>query len=331
MKILKVLCTVMLITLLATYGMTMLAGAAGPTLLLGDVKSSPGTFMSGDVGEITVMLTNSLKAATQGTTTTSTNTYSYGPGTSNGLTTPSHTEQTTTASSDAPDSSIVIKKVELISGSGVPVRVVSQAITDYGSLGMGDAARYTFLLQANADAKDGVYFLTLKVTTNNDAVYLNAPVRVEVDNRPVKLIFTDAPTSLSTAFKGVSLDVVNVRKNEVGLVSIIPSGSEFIFKPGSENYIGNIAAADMYTASFDVASREKTYSTNPTFKVVYKNGDNWHETAPYTLALSPASSEKVSDAGNNNGLLIVLGVAGLLLLGVIGAFFLLRSRRPKSP
>jgi hypothetical protein len=286
--------------------------------------------MSGDVGEITVTLTNSLKTATQGTSTTSTNTYSYGPGTSNGLTTPSHTEQTTTSSSDAPDSSILIKKVELVSG-GIPVRVVSPAITDYGSLGMGDAARYTFLLQANADAKDGVYFMTLKVTTNNDVIYLNAPVRVEVDNRPVKLIFSDVPTSLSTTFKGVSIDVVNERKNEVGLVSIVPSGSEFIFKPGSENYIGNIAAADMYTASFDVASKEKTYSTNPTFKVVYKNGDNWHETAPYTLTLSPASSEKVSDTGNNNGLLIVLGVAGLLLLGIIGAFFLLRSRRPKSP
>ncbi len=304
------------------------AGAASgkPSVAVGDIKVSPTALMPGDTGTVTVTLTNPAKSLA-GDTTSDSNTYNYGTGTS-GQYSIGHTQTTTTTSTNTPDGAVYLKEVALLADS--PLHVTSKQYSDIGRMGMGDSAQFVFAIGVDEGTPDGTYTMTLKVRTDDSDVYLNYPVSVQVSSASLKVVINEAPASFSSAKKSVTLDIVNLRPNGVEAVSVVPSGSDFTFKPLQEYVVGNIGPGEMYTVQFDVTAKNATYDGNPSFKVVYRNGNNWHEADPVTIYSDhTAAAAAAPAASSDNTLLYLIGiiVVAAILLG--GYFLYMRSKRAK--
>jgi hypothetical protein len=127
----------------------------------------------------------------------------------------------------------------------------------------------------------------------------------------------------------VTLDVVNNRLNDVNSVSILPSGDGYAFKPMQEYVIGNIGAGELYTAQINVASKNASNGANPQFKVVYKNGNNWHETTPATVYVDN-SDRTATASGGDSSILYVIGIIVVALLLIGGLFWFLSRKRAKQ-
>jgi LPXTG-motif cell wall-anchored protein len=85
----------------------------------------------------------------------------------------------------------------------------------------------------------------------------------------------------------------------------------------------------MYTAQITVTSNSVLNSANPQFKVLYKNGNNWHESAPATVYVDNSEMTATS-GGSNNSLLYVIGIIVVALVVIGGIFWFLRSKRAKK-
>jgi hypothetical protein len=301
------------------------ADAGKPSVSVGDVAISPAAFMPGDTGTITVTISNPPKSLA-GDTTSDSNTYNYGTGTSGSMSI-GHSQTTTTTSSNTPDGAVMLKEVTLLADS--PVHVTSKQFTDIGRLGMGDTAKFTFTVKVDDSAVDGRYQLTLKVRTDDSDIYLNYPVNLLVDSAPVKVVINDAPTAFSTAKKTVVLDIVNLRPNGVEGVGVVPTGDEFTFKPMQEYIVGSIGSGEMYTVQFDVTAKNSSYTGNPSFKVVYMNGKNWHETSPVAIYSDHSAAVAASPGVSDNSLLYLAGIIVLAALVLGGIFLYMRSKRAK--
>ena len=327
MKWLSVL--VMLAVLLMTPA---LAATAKPVLVMADYKVAPsatvsansaGPLMPGDTGTVIVTIGNTLKSPGTGTTTQQIDTQNYYTSSN----TPGRVLSTTTSSSDAASGSTVLKFVGL-QESG-PVKVVSQPYINPGCLGMGDSARFEFTISVDQGAAVGKYYLPITVKTDDDGVYLNQYVPVVVDDSGVRMVINDAPKSIGTGKSSVVIDVINYLPGGVSAVSVIPAGDSFSFKPVQEYTVGSIGAGEMYTVTFDVSSRNASYSGSPSFIVKYKNGDNWHQWGPASFKLD-ASNSAVAATADNSGLIYLLG--GIVLLAVLvgGLFLYMQGKRAKK-
>ncbi len=303
------------------------AAATEPSLAVvsGSVVISPGTVMAGDSGTVTVTVKNTLGAPGSGDTHSTQDMIDYGTSTSNGMAISHSTTQTTT-STDTSNSNVYLKSISL--GNSGPIHADAQE-PQGTMLGMGDTVTYTFPFTVDSNAQDGIYQLLFRVTTTNDNVYLNYMVPVRVDNTPLNIYVNDAPASFSSSTKSVTLDVVNNRANDVNSVSIVPSGDGYTFKPMQEYVIGNIGAGELYTAQIDVASKNASNGANPQFKVVYKNGNNWHETTPATVYVDNSGIQPTS-GGNGNGIMMLIGIIVVALVIIGGIFVYLRSKRAKQ-
>jgi hypothetical protein len=303
------------------------AAATQPSLVVvsGSVVISPGTVMAGDSGTVTITVMNSLKTPGVGDTHSTTDTINYGTSTSDNQAV-SHSTQQMTSSSDASYSNAYLKTISL--GNSGPIHVDPQQ-PQGTMLGMGDTVTYTFPFTVDSSAQDGLYQLLFRVTTTDDNVYLNYMVPVRVDNTPLKIYVNDAPTSFSSSMQSVTLDVVNNRANDVNSVSIEPSGDGYTFKPMQEYIIGNIGAGELYTAQINVASKNASNGVNPQFKVVYKNGNNVHETTPATVYVDNSGAQPAS-GGSGNGILYVIGIIVVALIIIGGLFWYLSRKRAKQ-
>ena len=325
--------TLSILAVLAILLMTpALAATTKPVLVMTDNRAAPGAsvttagpLMPGDTGTVIVTITNTLKSPGAGTTTTVTESANNWDGTHQ---TPTNTWSRSTQSSDGSSGSVAIKFVGLQENG--PVRVVSQSYTNPGCLGMGDSARFEFTIEADDNAADGKYYLPISVRTDDEAVYLNQYVPVVIDSSGVRMFLNDAPSALSGSKNSIILDVVNYMPGGVNSVSVVPAGAEFTFKPLQEYVVGNIGAGEMYTVNFDIASKNASYTGSPSFVVKYKNGDNWHQSAPLTLPLTAKSNTAASATTDNSALLYLIGGIVLLCVIVGGLFLFMRSQRAKK-
>ena len=299
------------------------AVGAEPSLAVvsGSVVISPGTVMAGDSGTITITVQNTLKTPGLGDTHSTQDVINYGTGTSEGIAI-THSTTQTNSSTDAAYANAYLNSVSL--GNSGPIHVDPQQ-PQGTMLGMGDTVTYTFPFTVDANAADGLYQLLFRVTTTDGNVYLNYMVPVRVDNTPLRIFVNDAPVSFSSSTKSVTLDVVNNRANDVNSVSIVPSGDGYTFKPMQQYVIGNIGAGELYTAQIDVASKNASNGANPQFKVVYKNGNNVHESTPAIVYVDNSGVQPTS-GGNGNGLLYVIGII-VVALAIIGGLFWFMSRK----
>ena len=318
-----------ILAMLAIVLMTAIPAVADsgkPSVAVSDFKVTPAVLMSGDTGTITLKVTNP-NTALAGSTTSDSNTYNYGTGYSQGASI-THSQTTTTSSSNAPDGAVVLKEVTLVADA--PIHVTSQQqYLDWGRLGMGNSAPFSFTIKVDDNAADGTYPLTLKVRTDDSVIYLNYALSVQVDNSQPKVILNDAPGSFTTATQSVVIDILNVRPNQVDSVSVIPTGSDFVFKPIQEYAVGSIGAGQLYTVQFSVSAKNASYSGNPSFKLIYQNGDNWHQTDSLTVYSNHNSAlAATADKGDNSLLYLVLIIlAAAVILG--GVYMYMRSKRAK--
>jgi len=324
MKMLKTLGILAVLIIMAAA--PACADTGKPSIAVSDVKVSPAALMPGDTGTVTITLSNPMKSLT-GESKTQTDTYSYGAGVSGGMATPSHQSTTSITSTSTPDGSLMLKEVMLIADA--PIHITSrQQYLDLGRLGMGDTFQpLKFTIKVDDNAADGIYQLTLKIRTNDDEVYQNCPVYVTVDSRPLKVVLNDAPQAFSTSRKTVVLDIVNLRPNAVDGVSVVPEGKDFVFKPIQEYSVGSIGAGEMYTVQFDVTAKNSSYSGNPSFKVVYKNGDNWHETVPLVVFTDHSTAVAAPAGAGNDMLLYVLGIIVVAAAILCGIYLYMKGRR----
>jgi hypothetical protein len=325
MKLVGILVVLILAVVVA---MPASADTGQPTVAVSGVTFSPSSFMPGDTGTITVTITNP-SASLSGTSTTQTNTYNYGPGESNGMTTPSQTQTTSTTSSSTPDGAVNLQNVQLLADSPIYILSTSQFL-DIGRLGMGQSASFTFTIKVDNGTADGIYPMTLQVRTDNSNIYLNYPISLTVDSSPVQMVVDTAPTSFSTSQNSVSLDLINLRSNQVNGVSVVPSGNGFSFQP-QQYIIGSIGSGQMYTVQFSVNTLNASYTGNPQFMVVYQNGNNWHQGQPVTVYTTQNTAVQSSTSGGGHGGsgLLVLGLIVLALIIIGGIFVYMRSKRPK--
>ncbi|HMK46018.1 MAG TPA: hypothetical protein VK436_05285 [Methanocella sp.] len=286
--------------------------------------------MPGDTGTVVVTVTNTLKAAGQGNTSTHTssmtNNYFGGAEAQPGKT---ETTSDQTTSSDAATGVASVRFLNLISTG--PVHVINGSQTNIGQLGPGDSAKFEFTITVDDNAANGKYFLPLSVKTDSDTVFINQVVAVVVDNTTPKMVINDVPTKLTTSASNIVLDVVNYRANDVNSVSVVPSGDEFSFKPRGEYTVGSIGAGEMYTVTFATSSKNISYSTSPSFMLKYKNGDNWHQSAPMVVQINSQSQDAAAQGGaDSNTLLIVIGVILVVLIAIGGIYAFMRSQRAKK-
>lgn len=285
----KILAVLLLVFALITP--TLSAANVKPVLSVADYKVVPyvtypaqaasGPLMPGDSGTVVVTIANTLKASTAVNTTVHSDVITSNyfdsthqtPGTVQTM-----TDQQTTSEGSA--GSATIEFVSLIAAG--PVQVTTGPHMNTGVLGTGDSARFEFGIKVESTAPDGTYELVLKVKTSDEDVFLNYPVRVQVDNTGPRLIVSKYAETYNGTENEMSLDIANPAKTPIDAVSVKAVGDQFVFEP-QEFYIGTLKAGDMYTADFKVDSKGDTYDTEPQFYLVYKAGDNWHQTAPIAV------------------------------------------------
>lgn len=223
------------------------------------------------------------------------------------------------------DSSDVAKAVvdRVAMESYGPVSIQPTSFDTSETLSDGDTARFMFQVYVDSGASDGVYYpkLTAHTKEGGDSLVYQIPIRV--DSSPAKVILSQMPEEIGPDGGNVVLDVANVRSNDIDCVSVEPLG-DFVFQPVQEYYIGSIGPGESYTVEFDVRGKDSSYNSTPSFKLRYKNGDNWHETAPLTVQLTTAMTVTESTEAALVAL-VVLIVAVTVICG--GVYLVMRRKR----
>jgi len=302
------------------------ASMAVPSIAVTNVQVTPAALMPGDVGTVTVTLTNTPASMGSSTSTTQ-DTYNYGPGSSNGLTTPSHVAVQSTVDTSTPNGAYILKQVQLVADP--PFYVTSSDFNDIGSMGAGDSATFTFNFRVDNGTPDGVYKMTLKVRTDNDGVYLNYPIKVQVESDEPQITISEFAKAYNTSDDTLSIDVFNPRDQPIQSVSIKSSGDDFVIAP-QNSFVGTLAAGATYSSDFTVQSKDGKYDTLPQFVMVYRNGDNWHQTTAIVGDTQPPVVDwwsSLTDGLAENWLtFFIAGAICALIVAVFGAIVFRRQK-----
>jgi hypothetical protein len=154
--------------------------------------------------------------------------------------------------------------------------ILDKSYTDVGLLGPGDTLKLTFTVKARDNTTDGIHFTDLTIVGGSDMNDFNYRIPVKVDDRNVKVIMSNFPSTLMNEVSTISVDVVNRRPNDVTSVIVTPHAKGMTFSP-SDYFVGGIPEGNKSTASFtfNTMSSEEGY-TDVSFTASYFNGDNLH-------------------------------------------------------
>ncbi|MDK2826750.1 MAG: hypothetical protein PWQ63_1302 [Methanolobus sp.] len=231
--------------LLATFSFTGSATTEiRPTLTL-DYSIEPGVFMPGDVGTIAVTLSNMATG-----------------------------EIYVKEDDETLDMNAYIASASLNGNS--ELEILDTSYTDIGLLGPGDSLKLTFNVKVLDNATTGVHFVDLTIVGGSNMYDLNYRIPIKVDDRNVKVIMSNFPSTLMNEVSTISVDVVNRRPNDVTSVIVTPYAEGMTFSP-SDYFVGSIPKGNKSTATFtfNTMSSEEG-NTEVTFKASYFNGDNLH-------------------------------------------------------
>ncbi|SDF69277.1 hypothetical protein SAMN04488589_1139 [Methanolobus vulcani] len=231
--------------LLATFSFTGSATTEiRPTLTL-DYSIEPGVFMPGDVGTIAVTLSNMATG-----------------------------EIYVKEDDETLDMNAYIASASLNGNS--ELEILDTSYTDIGLLGPGDSLKLTFNVKVLDNATTGVHFVDLTIVGGSNMYDLNYRIPIKVDDRNVKVIMSNFPSTLMNEVSTISVDVVNRRPNDVTSVIVTPYAEGMTFSP-SDYFVGSIPKGNKSTATFtfNTMSSEEG-NTEVTFTSSYFNGDNLH-------------------------------------------------------
>ncbi|WP_407355547.1 COG1361 S-layer family protein [Methanolobus sp. WCC5] len=232
---------------LATFSFSGTASTTiRPTVSL-DYEMEPEVFMPGDIGTITVTLKNMASG-----------------------------EIYVEEDDETLDMNAYIASGSL-NGNG-KLEILDQSYTNIGMLGPGDNLRLTFNIKVKDNVATGVHYADLKIIGGSNMYDLNYRIPVKVDERNVKLIVSNLPSTLMNEVSTISVDVVNRRPNDVKSVIVTPYAEGMTFTP-SDYFVGTVSEGNKSTATFtlNTMSCEQEYNT-VSFSASYFNGDNLHYT-----------------------------------------------------
>lgn len=137
-------------------------------------------------------------------------------------------------------------------------------------LGAGNRMSFTFTVTAPVD--EGIYYPTFSMDFR-DAGYLRYPVKLQVQDKPLKISVIKKPDVFMDGKKeNVEILIGNPRDNAVSGVVVYPSGEGIETTPSSI-FIGMIAPDQSQKVSFSITP---TKSTDLEIHVDYMNGINSH-------------------------------------------------------
>ncbi|RXE57457.1 hypothetical protein ABH15_03280 [Methanoculleus taiwanensis] len=155
---------------------------------------------------------------------------------------------------------------------GDGVVVLSDPYPSVGDIGAGNTKQFSFTVRA--DAPDGTYYPKFVLEFRDDGS-LRYPIPVRVESTELQAAVVDRPDTFSEGREAdVAVRVGNPRSSAVTGVRVVPEGTGFTAIPSSA-FIGTLAPDGAAQVLFNITPQE---STNLTFRVVYQNGRNVHET-----------------------------------------------------
>ena len=210
-----------------------------------DYSMEPECFMPSDMGTITVTLANMATG-----------------------------EKYVTEDEETLDMNAYVASASL-DGNG-DLQILDKSYTDIGLLGPGDTLKLTFTVRARENATTGIHFTDLTIVGGSDMNDFNYRIPVKIDDRNVKVIMSNFPSTLMNEVSTISVDVVNRRPNDVTSVIVTPHAKGMTFSP-SDYFIGGIPEGNKSTATFtfNTMASEEGY-TDVSFTASYFNGDNLH-------------------------------------------------------
>ncbi|MDI6860154.1 MAG: hypothetical protein QMC85_06640 [Methanocellales archaeon] len=171
--------------------------------------------------------------------------------------------------------------------------------------------------------KDISFELTYKNGDNIHSESLTCSIDV-TDSPEVRLILVETPALVSKGeIARISLDVANAKLSEITGVSVIPV-TEVVLAP-SEAFIGTMEPDDVFSANFDVDTTDLSLGKHDIdFKVAYKDGERFYETAVYTVSFN------VVEAPTTELPPIPLLISILVVVALVTGYCVYRRKRSKT-
>ncbi|MGP8319418.1 MAG: hypothetical protein ACT6FD_01295 [Methanosarcinaceae archaeon] len=164
-------------------------------------------------------------------------------------------------------------------GGNPNIDILDSVYTNIGLIGPGDTLQLTFNIKAKEGIQNSVHFLNFELVGGSDMYDLNYKIPVKVDDRDLKLIVSNLPSTVINEIATITLDIVNIRANDVTSVIAKPVGDGVVFTP-SEVFVGTITAGNKSTATFTLDTMASSQGVkNVSFSASYFNGDNLHQSA----------------------------------------------------
>lgn len=163
-------------------------------------------------------------------------------------------------------------------GGNNDVVILDDGYTNLGLLGPSDSIQLTFKVKVQEEATNGIHFLNFELIGGSDMYDLNYKIPIKVDDRDLQLVTPNSPLVVMNEISTMTIDLVNVRSNDLVGVLITSKGNDVSFTP-SEVFIGTIPGGNSSKTTFTL----NTINSNPgvkniTFSTSYYNGDNLHIT-----------------------------------------------------
>lgn len=151
------------------------------------------------------------------------------------------------------------------------IKIESRPYDTMMYLGAGNRMSFTFTVIA--PVPDGIYYPVFSMDFR-DAGYLRYPVKLQVQDKPLKVSILSKP-DIFTSGKKETMEVLvgNPRDNAVSGVTIYPKGEGIESSPSSI-FVGMIAPDQSQKVSFSITPHQ---STSLEIHVDYMNGINAHD------------------------------------------------------
>ena len=171
-------------------------------------------------------------------------------------------------------------------GGNSNIDILDSSYTNVGLMGPGDTLELTFNIKAKEDIQNSVHFLNFELVGGSDMYDLNYRIPVKVDDRDLKLIVSNLPSTVMNEIATITLDIVNTRANDVTSVIAKPVGDGVVFTP-SEVFVGTIMAGNRSTATFTLDTMGSSSGVKDvSFSASYFNGDNLHSSAEVSTTIN---------------------------------------------
>ena len=251
----KLLC----ILLVATLLMPSVAVADDPTVVITDYQVSPGVLMPGDIGIITITITNTATAATRTEV--------------DKIVRVATTETTTRVTPINADIHSI-----LLRGNGV--EVITGHYRRLGELGPGQSITISF--EIRAPARDGIHFPEVWIGVLG-AENVRYPIPVKVDSSSVLLVADIPPAILVEESSELELSIANTRPNQISSVRIIPRAEGVEITP-TEIFIGTMKPDEVRNITFELFS-DSAGVKDIAFELIFRNCINNIHTEHLTLPI----------------------------------------------